>query len=367
MITIHRVSKNYLYKGCIHLSKKSYYYVSGNTSQGYVNFLSTNVQNIKRIIVLKHQSHTLKTRVLQEVINDYAGTNQLEIICSAFGNTFIDGVIMRDQSLAIVTDSIADPLPQGAAEIDLTNFFSNQLDQQSISKAKLHVKELSEKAYDKFSKGLRVHDDLEAIYIKEMNFDKANQMAQIFIEDLFKGVSKQNREPVIYHRFFGTNTAQGAVNILPKITKDLSRRVYVKGRAGTGKSVFMKKVAAVCEDYGFDVERYHCSFDPDSIDMIVVRELDFCMFDSTDPHEFFPERDSDVIVDLYKQTVTQGTDEKYSEEIKKITKRYKAHLQEGMDYLKQAKNHQDKLDKVNQDIDQAKLYQVTKKIFKHIL
>lgn len=341
--------------------------MSGNTANGYINFLDTNLREIKQVIVLNHRSHIFKTKILKNIISNYESTCPVEVICSALGSSFIEGVILRDESLAIVTNSIADPISQKTLAIDLSSYYPDQMDQKSLSIAKLTLNELNEKAYGFFLKGLRIHDDLEAVYIREMDFNKADQLAATFIEKLLKNVPMQKRTPTVYHRFFGTNTAEGSINILPQITDHLSKRIYVKGRAGTGKSVFMKKVARACKDYGYDVECYHCSFDSDSIDMVLVPELDFCMFDSTDPHEYFPEREGDVIIDLYEQTVTRGTDEKYAQKISEITKQYKTYIKKGIDCLRQAKVYQDQLGEVHENIDQIVVDRVTKRILKHML
>ena len=39
----------------------------------------------------------------------------------------------------------------------------------------------------------------------------------------------------------------------------------------------LKKLAKVAEEKGFDVEVYHCGFDPNSLDMVIVRELGFAI------------------------------------------------------------------------------------------
>ena len=43
--------------------------------------------------------------------------------------------------------------------------------------------------------------------------------------------------------------------------------------------------------------------------MVIVRELGFAIFDSTAPHEYFPSREGDEIIDMYALIVTPGTDE----------------------------------------------------------
>lgn len=72
-----------------------------------------------------------------------------------------------------------------------------------------------------------------------------------------------------------------------------------------------------------------------SIDMVLIPALQICLFDSTDPHRFEPQDTSrEVIIDLYEETVTPGTDEKYAEEINKLTKEYKSFMKKGLAVIK---------------------------------
>ncbi|MFD1361703.1 hypothetical protein [Lentibacillus salinarum] len=303
-----------------------HYYVTGNTAEGLVNHLDTNLHNIRQIVALQHSSAKLKTSVLKKLAKHYQNNN-LEILESALGSDYLDGIIIRDQSLAYIDEKIT------TTQTDTINLAA------SFSPPKHDLSEVNgliQKAYDSFAEGLKIHDDLEDIYIKQMDFKHADAFTEQFIHDLLKNIPARDRIPHTYTRLFGTNTADGVVNVVPHLIKDITNVYYVKGRAGTGKSVFMKKIAAACEDHGFDVELYYCSFDPNSIDMVLVRGLDFCIFDSTDPHEFFPEKEKDVIIDLYGELVAPGTDEKFATEINDVHTRYKACMKKGVRYLKEA-------------------------------
>lgn len=311
------------------MPSKKYYYVSGNTAEGLVNFLPSNVENFKQIIILKHPSHTLKTTIIKNMVKEYENTHDLEIILSPIGDQFLEAVIIRELSMAIIIDQIAMSDLVGAIEIDLSLFLADKTVYPEIN-------EPFTKAYNSFSTGLRVHDDLEAIYIKEMDFNKADQLAENLIKKIVTDEKKKNREPHVYRRLFGTNTTDGVVNIVPQIIESLSDVYHLKGRAGTGKSTFMKKMLAACIENGHDIELFHCSFDPHSVDMVLVSDLDFCIFDSTDPHEFFPRREGEEVIDLYEETVTPGTDEKYAVEIQAIHSNYKSFMKKGVEHLKEA-------------------------------
>ena len=97
-----------------------------------------------------------------------------------------------------------------------------------------------------------------------------------------------NKPSKVQHRFLGAATPVGAVDFVPNLTEDVPKRYFIKGRPGSGKSTMLKKIVAEGEKRGFDIEVYHCGFDPNSLDMIIIRELGIAIFDSTAPHEILP-------------------------------------------------------------------------------
>ncbi|MEN2768710.1 hypothetical protein [Ornithinibacillus xuwenensis] len=312
------------------------YYVSGNTAEGFVNFLPTNTTNFFHHIILKHPSHTLKSAIIQEIIHEYEPTNDIEVLYSSIGKEFLDGVIIRDKKVAIIDERIATAALNGAFEINLSLFTKDEILSFESTDAITNIENYTQQAYEDFWKGLKVHDDLEEIYIKEMDFDRANEMADEYIQKVLKDTPNGKQDPAVFHRFFGTNTKDGVVNVVPTLLNGLTSKYFIKGRAGTGKSTFMKKIMAACNEHGYDVELYHCSFDPNSIDMVLVRDLDFCVFDSTDPHEYFPEKPGEEIIDMYKEAVTSGTDEKYATDIKRLNLDYKSFMKKGVQQLQLA-------------------------------
>src|SRR5690606_2850021 len=111
---------------------------------------------------------------------------------------------------------------QNAKVVDLENLIQSEnpiesLDNDKIGLLKKQYDQELEKAYASFKTGLSVHDDLEAIYINEMDFEKADDVAETFIKDLLQGVSKKEREPHVYYRLFGTSTAEGPITVVPQL------------------------------------------------------------------------------------------------------------------------------------------------------
>ena len=171
-----------------------------------------------------------------------------------------------------------------------------------------------------------IHDLWEKVYISAMDFDKAGELAERASKNLIAGRCGTGGKNV--NRFFGSMVPGENVNFIDNLTEGFEKRIFIKGRPGTGKSTLLKKVRSDANAAGFDTETYLCSFDPQSLDMVIIRELSVCIFDSTAPHEKFPERPGDEILDVYSYAVKSGTDEEnealltkysrlYSDEIKK--------------------------------------------------
>ena len=165
-----------------------------------------------------------------------------------------------------------------------------------------------------------------------MDFEKADNAATVMISNIFEETSCQ-KNAVNADRFFGSMLAGGSVNYINSLTHGFEKRIFIKGRPGTGKSTFLKKIRTAALNRGFDTETYYCSFDPGSLDMVIIRELSLCIFDSTSPHEMFPSLSSDSILDIYDIAVTAGTDEKYFKELSEIRVKYDIEMAEAKKYL----------------------------------
>ena len=100
--------------------------------------------------------------------------------------------------------------------------------------------------------------------------------------------------------FAGANTAAGFYSYYNYLAQDSHRRVFIlKGGPGTGKSTLLKRVADMMASE-YDLDRYHCSADVNSLDGIYIHGLDVSLLDGTAPHVIDPRLPGAVqqIVDL---------------------------------------------------------------------
>lgn len=148
-----------------------------------------------------------------------------------------------------------------------------------------------------FKNGKLIHDRWEKEYLKGMDFSKAEEITKSIIENLIK--ERKEYQGKEHHRFSGAMTPQGNISFYELLIENIKNRYVVKGRPGTGKSTMTRKIAKASLEAGYDVEYYHCAFDPDSIDMIIIPELSFVILDGTAPHVFDP-GEGDNLVDMFE-------------------------------------------------------------------
>jgi len=312
------------------------YFLRANTSSGLVNFTENNLERIDNLYILTGKSKFFKSRILKNIAK-YTDSNvkNQECAVSPFDISALDAVILRDKKTAVAdADCITEK--KRAIIIDTSDFIS----QLKIKKYEKMQEELISKSheallgmYSAYAGAKIIHDEWERLYIKNIDFDRLNKFEEGLLESLIDKKS-QNGTGIVFERFFGASTPDGSVNFIDNLTENLKTRYFIKGRPGTGKSTFMKKLMKKAHDFDYDCEIYYCSFDRNSLDMVIIPELSFCVFDSTAPHELFPMRDGDVILDFYKEAGLSGVDEKFEKEFSEIQRLYSFRITEGVTKLR---------------------------------
>lgn len=330
------------------------YFAGGNTARGFHNLYDSNLQDLDRLFILKGGPGTGKSSLMKKIGNEWLEKGyDIEFLHCSSDNNSIDGVLIPALKVGIVDGTaphVIEPKAPGAVDeyINLGEAWDARalaIHKNTILKLTNQISRSFHKAYDTFKEALDIHDDWEKIYINSMDFKKADQLTNKLI-DTFFGKMKLSKKSDIRHRFLGAATPKGAVDYVPNLTEEIPKRYFIKGRPGSGKSTMLKKLAAAAEVRGVDVEVYHCGFDPHSLDMVIFRELGIAIFDSTAPHEYFPSRDGDEIIDMYELLISSGTDEIFADIISKISTNYKNKMVEATTHLAKAKELHDELEEI---------------------
>lgn len=333
------------------MSKQINYFGGNCTAKGFVDFYDSIFKDVKESYILKGGYSVYKTEILKKLQKKYDSSYHVEIIHSGIDQNEIEAIIVKDLDLAFINGDLIhgiDIKPKNSKiiEIDLNESikFNDTLgDKCKIEALKRELFNNIEFAGDAFAQGLKIHDLLENYYINSMNFDRANKLTDELCKKLIN--IDKNIQGKSSQRYFGAATPVGAIDYINNISEGL-KKYFIKGRAGTGKSTVLKKLVKKSEEMGYDAEVYHCAFDPNSLDMVVIRELKFAIFDSTAPHEYFPNKAEDEVFDTYKEFCDTDVDNLFKADLDKIEKKYIQKKAEGIKFVKKIKEIKDQIDEI---------------------
>ncbi|MCY9662729.1 hypothetical protein P5G65_25460 [Paenibacillus chondroitinus] len=321
--------------------QSSHYFARGNTARGAHFLYQSAFDGLNKIFVLSGPQGTGKSTILRKISDHLLDIGKhVQCFHSPLRPNELDGIIATELKVGLIDGRVCEGIPDcEIVKIDLGRAVDSKLllseQLSTIENLQGELAAAYDKAYETFLTALKIHDEWESYYIESMDFEKADVVAQGLIKELYDGQEKTI--PVIgRHLFFGAATPKGAFDFIQRLTMPLERRIYIKGRPGSGKSTLLKKLAAAAETNGIEVQIFHCGFDPNSLDMLIFPELSTAIFDSTAPHEYFPERNGDEILDMYTLTMSPGTDEAYAVEIAEIKERYSAKMKEATSFLASA-------------------------------
>jgi hypothetical protein len=327
--------------------KERHFFAAGNTARGYITLFDSVLEGMERVYLLTGGVEGIASPLIEQIGRELGmKAGEVEWVHSPFQNGEYDGVLFPKWKVAVMDYSyprIWKPQAPGLTEISVNLQTALHADRLALVKERItswyeEFFRKNQEAYACFAEALRIHDEWEAIYIQNLDREKATRITEEMIARLFDGgqLAKKSR---VRRMYLGASTPQGPVDHVPNLTEGLEKRYFIKGRPGSGKSTMLNRLLREAEERGFDADVYQCGLDPNSLDMVVLPEKSVAIFDSTAPHEYFPSRESDEVIDMYALAISPGTDEAYAAQIAEIQGRYKqaikaaiAHLQEAVEF-----------------------------------
>ncbi len=274
------------------------------TGQGIKNVYQEIMKETKTVYLLKGAQGFKVADYLSKLGIFYGNKGAaIEYFHDSFFENTIEALFVKEphnilflEATNLTFDSVGSHVQEISLEdcVDKQQVVEKQQDFLNLSNKK---DDYYEKCFNALSTALKIHDDWEVETRRYMDWKGLDDKTEELLRKVF-GKKKLEKNGQKTHRLLGTLTPAGARDTVQSITQNLEKRLFIKGYPGTGKSSLMKKLVDTAMERGFDAQMVWCGLDSNSVDMLILPELKLCIFDSTEPHQYFPEREGDEIFDI---------------------------------------------------------------------
>ena len=260
----------------------------GNTSVGFYSYYQyvIDVKNANRIFFLKGGPGVGKSSMMKKIGQRMLeeGYNVEFHHCSADPDS-IDAVVIPELNIGMIDGTaphVIDPKYPGAVDevVNLGEYWNEdplRSSRDEIITAIEGNSNIYKRVYKYLGAAKLIHDDIEWIYNKAMDFDKLNDVTYDYLEEVFKEARKQNKQSGVRHLFGSAYTHKGHIDFADTFVGTMKNIHYINGKDGTGKSTILKKVAERAIEYGYNVDVYHEPLEPLKIESVVIEELDLAI------------------------------------------------------------------------------------------
>jgi len=182
-------------------------------------------------------------------------------------------------------------------------------------------------------------DSIKRIYHISMKQETLSLLLKDIVFDLFsaKEIKRQSFQGVAIS-YFGSNNRTRFHHMLQRPKKSIERYIILKGCTGTGKTKILAALAVVAIALHLSVEIYRCPFYTESLDAIILPELQTAIIDGSAPHMHEPTHPNDSYFVLEEYGIDKETLHSFALELKEANHHYKNSMRHAQFFLQEAKH-----------------------------
>ena len=355
----------------------------GNTTEG-PRFLFQHIINpdANRIFIIKGGpgvgKSTLMNHIGREMVSK--GFDAEYIHCSSDPDS-LDALVIPAIGVALMDGTaphITDPQYPGAVDeiVNLGEFWdSSKLTpyKEEIIRINKKGKMYFETAFSLLRQSRLAYDQWKWYVEESVDKRSFNHISRITDESVFKNKTPDDHSGYrARHLFASAITPKGVMDYKDTLIDNDMKVISIKGQPGTGVKELIGRLAIKAEMYGFYTEQFHCPFEPDKLDMMIIHDIKTVVINSTQPYHFDPFRmkelknkieEVDLDICISKEKLNEFEQERADAE-----KRCHELLNKGIEYLAKAKAvHGEKERYYSQAMDYSKVEEKRDEILERIL
>jgi len=331
----------------------------GNTSCGFYSFYDYILpqEEATRIFVIKGGpgvgKSTFMTKIGTEMVNRGYDVEYLQ--CSS-DNDSLDGILIPALKIALIDGTaphVVDPKNPGVVDeiINLGEYW----DTSKIAVAKNEVMKISKRvarhyktAYSLLKESKVAYDEWKSYVVESVDSPKYNEILRILLGKVFEdAAANYNSAPKARHLFASAITPGGLTNHANTLIKPDMKVYAIEGPPGCGvKEMIFRSAQTACE-FGFFTEQFHCPFEPECLDMVIIHDIKSVIVNTSRPfHLDIASIENSAAVNKINLDACIKKDvlEEYKQEIGDAKERFYSLLSKAVSNISKAKSLHDKIE-----------------------
>jgi len=332
----------------------------GNTSCGFYSFYDYILpqEEAQRIFIIKGGPGVGKSTFMKRIADKMVDMGyDVEYEQCSSDNDSLDGILIPSIKVALFDGTaphIVDPKNPGAVDeiINLGEYWN----ESRIAMARSEVLSVNKRtgkyfktAYSLLKEAKVAYDEWKG-YVEECkNMAEYNKILTMFLKNVFEGApSNYDSAPKNRHLFASAITPGGFKNYIDTLIKPGMKVYALEGEPGTGVKEIIGRAAQTAFEMGMFTEQFHCPFEPEKLDMVIIHDIDTVIINTSRPFHYdiacMDNLNLKETINL-NQCVKEDALSQYKPELEGAKARFYSLIDKAVEYLSKAKALHDTMEK----------------------
>lgn len=355
----------------------------GNTSLGFRSFYDYIIpaEEASRIFIFKGGPGTGKSTLMEKVAEEMLSRGyDVEFLqCSSDDNS-IDGIMIPAIKIAMIDGTsphIVDPKVPGAVDeiINLGQYW----DEEKIVSVKDEILKCTKKsarmyktAYSMLSEAKIACSEWKSYVNESMNIGQYNKIVKNLVDEIFKKAPENYTKPVRHRHLFASAITPGGVkNYIETLLKPGMNVYFLQGSPGSGVKKAVGIIAENALNIGLYAEEFHCPFEPELLDMVILPNINTAVLNASAPFHFNTSKANNVVIKgiiNFDTCINREILNEYEIEINDAKERYYSLIDKAVEHIRRAKAMHDEIEKYyTSAMNFDKLHKKSEEILQRIL
>jgi Predicted nucleotide kinase len=355
----------------------------GNTSYGFKSYYEyiMPVEDARRIFVIKGGPGVGKSTFMKKIADDMLERGfDIEYHHCSSDNNSVDGIVIPQLKIALIDGTaphVLDPRCPGAVDEIVNLGVCWDVEAMSAHKDKIIQanKDISrhyKTAYSLLSEARMAYNEWESYIYESLSRPLYNKAVREFINTVFQEVPGNycvSHRP--RHLFASAITPDGVKNYIDTLIKPDMNVYCLEGQPGSCVNEAIGYAAKYAVDIGLFTEQFHCPFEPQNLDMVLIPKINAALVNTTGPFHISPDKIDKSLVkgtvnfnDFLDQTLLN----KYKSDIDDAKQRFYSLIEKAVGHISKSKAEHDNMETFYvSSMDFDKVQEIRKEILNRIL